>query len=182
MGKCCISLNCCAKGYEFMYIYWALEILVTILQVFLPDYFLVKGNKESEFSNLVCIVIAALLAVFIIICNTIKNCNNNDQIKRTDSIHSDTIKRENTNNCLLIFLLLIISLLHFISISSFFLFYLITEICEMEGNGILKNYQIDWLIALDILIRFSFSYCILKEKAINILDILLFFLLLVLFL
>ena len=151
-----------SKGHGYIITYWTLEIIPTILKIIFPEYFnLFEGNIISEFINLSCIVIADLLAFFLIIYYKIKQSN---KYKDNDSIHSGTIIKKDTKCCELLGLLFVISLLHFISISSYFLFYFITEIIETDGNEILKNYQIDWLIGLDIILRLIFSRCILKEK------------------
>lgn len=145
------------KRHKYIIIYWILEVFIIIIQIIqkiYPEYFkLIKGNKEREFINLVCLVIVDFSAGFGYFCSC--------------SISSNIIKKNNLKRCKLISSLIAISVLYFMSFSSFFLFYLVTETKETEGNDVLKNYQIDWLIGLDIILRHQISLYILKDKLYN---------------
>ena len=55
-------------------------------------------------------------------------------------------------------------MLHLLSLSSHFLFFLFINVEEKEKSIILENYQMDWLIGMDIISRHIFSRLFLKTK------------------
>ena len=167
-NKCSFISFKCYKSYYYILAYWILEIITSIIQNFFSDYFILdKGNAENEFINLACIVIADLLAGVLVLYTKCSMKSVNKTLKRKKSknepnlIYNDEIKQKKQKR---ISLLLLISILHLISISSFFLFYLFMKLKENENIVILKNYQIDWLIGIDIIFRHIFSRLILKTE------------------
>ena len=63
-----------------------------------------------------------------------------------------------------IFNVVLISILHLISVSAYFIFYSIINVEHNDNTKILENYQMDWLIGIDIITRHFFSRIILKNK------------------
>ena len=161
------SFKCDINNF-YILAYWILELFTTIIQHFFSDYFILnEGNCGNEFINLVCIVIADLMAGFLVLYTkcSMKPVNDTSKRKRSKKeiklIHSNIMQRKKQNS---FSLLLLISILHLISLSCYFLFYLFIKIKGIENIKILKNYQIDWLFGIDIIFRHIFSRLILKIK------------------
>ena len=154
----------CDKNYIYFLIYWILEISVAIIKNLSNDIFKeleLESNLQNEFIDLVSLNLADLLAGFLVIytmCSIPKK--NSKKIKKKNSkgeIELIYNKPENENNkCLL---LLFISILDLISRSVYFLFFLIIKV-----EPLLDRFQTDWIVAIDILMRYLFSYKILRTK------------------
>ena len=165
-----ISFRCYNKSYLYILGFWIFEaISILIKNKYSENPANLQKNREASFINLICNVIADLFAGFLVLF-TICSMNtgkNNKTFKRKKSkreaklIHMDTIKVKNRRS---FSLLILISFLQFLSLSAHFLFFLFVKVNENEKSVFLEEYQMDWLIALDIILRHIFSRSILKAK------------------
>ena len=134
------------------------------------EYFIIlEGHRENRFFNLMCNVMADLLAGFLFLFTkcSMNMDKNNIILKRKKSKHeckllySDTIKEKNKRSR---GLLILISFLHLFSLSAHFLFFLFINVKENEKSVLIEEHQMDWLIAIDIISRHIFSRLILKTN------------------
>ena len=153
------------RKFFYFIIYWVLEISVALIKNGCNDKckdLKLESNLLNEYINLICLNVADLLAGFLVIY-TIYSISQ----KKTKKDHSeveieliyndpiDSINKKNKRR-----LLILISIIDLISRSVYFLFFLI-----IQNEPIFDRFQMDWIIAIDILNRYYFSRIILKTKS-----------------
>ena len=155
----------CEKNYFYFLIFWILEISVAIIKNLYYDkfkYLELESNLQNEFIYLGCLDVSDLLAGFLVIYTiySIPKSRNKKLQKKNSKGEIELIynnpKDINNNKWLL---LLLISILDLLSRSVYFLFFLI-----IKNEPILDRFQMDWIVAIDILMRYLFSCKILKTK------------------
>ena len=158
------------KGYLYIFIYWILEVALSFLKSkYSEDYKLSNKKSENEYCTVISNVVADLLAGFLVLITKCtmsspdnffhrERSNNNIGI---DLIHNDIVGQIHEKS---IFYVVLISILHLISVSAYFIFYSIINVEHNDNTKILENYQMDWLIGIDITTRHFFSRIILKNK------------------
>ena len=151
------------KGYLYIIIYWILEVALSFLKSkYSEDYKLSNKKSENEYFTVISNVVADLLVGFLVLITKCtmsspdhffhrERSNNNIEIPL---IHNDIVSQIHEKS---IFYVVLISILHLISVSAYFIFYLIINVKHNDNTKILENYQIDWLIAIDITTRHIFS-------------------------
>jgi hypothetical protein len=164
-----ISIEC-DKNYIYIIAYWIAEIVMILCQsIFADNFQLSEGYIEDEFINLFCIIIADLFAGFCVlftVCSS-KKKKDKKQLRKKKSkheielIHRNLIKEKHSKK---IGTLLCISIMHLISISTYFVFYLLIKFKDTESSEILPKYQIDWVIGIDFFIRHALSRIILRTR------------------
>ena len=167
IGFCQISFDC-NHNYVYIFIYWIFEVIsIVIKNIYSKNFEMFKGNLENKLFNIFCNVIADLLAFSLVIYTKFSmNIEKiNKTLKRKKSklenklLYTNTIEEKNKSS---IKLLLLISVLHLLSLSSHFLFFLFVNVEENKKSVILDYNQLDWLIPIDLISRHFFSSKILK--------------------
>ena len=158
------------KGYLYIFIYWILEVALSFLKnKYSEDYKLTSKKSENEYFTVISNVVADLLAGFLVLITkcTMSSPDNLYHRERSNNnigmhlIHNDIVSQIHEKS---IFYVILISILHLISVSAYFIFYLIFNVKHNDNSKVLENYQIDWLIGIDITTRHFFSRIILKNK------------------
>ena len=151
----------CHRNYFYFLIYWVLEITVALIKNYYYYDFKdlqLESNLQNEYIDLISLNVADLLAGFLVLY-TIFSISKK-KIKRQRSkveiklIYNNPFHKKNK-----VLLLILISFLDLFSRSVYFLFYLI-----IKPEPIFDRFQMDWIVAIDILSRYYFSRIILKTK------------------
>ena len=158
--------------YLYILLYWIIQILIIFLINKFDYYFmLTEGHCENHYINLVCIIIGDLLAGFFVLFtiyslkeeNKEENEAKDKKIKTsnfTDLIYNNIIEVKHNK---IKSLLILISVLYLSACSSYFAFHLIIKDKKNEKIE-LEDYQMDWKIGIDFIVRHLFSRIILKIK------------------
>jgi len=157
------------KNYFYFLVFWISELFISITNNYLYNA-LYKDidHLTNEYIDLICLNLADLLAGFLVIYT--KCSFQKKESKRLLSkaeiklIYNNPTSKKNK-----IILLFLISFLDFISRSCYFWSYLlINNINKNKINiKILEKYKMDYINAIDILMRYFFSQIILKTKLYN---------------
>ena len=158
------------KGYFFIFIFWLLEIALSFLKnKYSEDYKLSNKRSDNEYFIVTSNVIADLLAGFLVLItkctmsyedNSYNRGRTNNNIE-VELIYNDVVKEIHEKS---IFYVILISILHLISVSAYFIFYIIFNVNYNDNSKVLENYQMDYIIGIDIISRFIFSKIILKNE------------------
>ena len=158
------------KAYFFIFIYWILELSLSFLKnKYSETYKLSNIKSDNEYFTVTSNVIADLFAGFLVLITKCIMSSENDSFNRGRSnnnigivlIHNDMVGEIHEKS---IFYVILISILHLISVSTYFIFYIIFNVNDNDNSKILENYQMDWLIGIDIAMRHIFSKIILKNE------------------
>ena len=151
----------CHKNYFYFLIYWVLEISVAIIKNYYYDDFEdieLESNLQNEYIDLVSLNVADLLAGFLVMytISSISKKKIKTQISKVEIklIYNNPFYKKKK-----VFLLVLISILDLFSRSVYLLFYLI-----VKPEAIFDRFQMDWIVGIDILMRYLFSRLILKTK------------------
>ena len=170
---CFISVIC-YKDYFYFLVFWILELLGSIIMNFLAKGYDLenelkkklqndfKNDFKNEYLGLLSLVIADLLAGFLVIytkCSLPKK-QKGKLVKANSKGSIILIYNSPINNTKKLLLLISISFLDFVARSGFFWFNLIFNTEER----VLNKSQTNFIIILDILFRYFFSSLILKTK------------------
>ena len=154
----------CDKNYFYFLIYWILEISVALIKnlfYYKFDDLELKSNLQNEYIDLISLNVADVLAGFLVMY-TIYSIPKKKIRKKKSKAEIRLIYNNPINRKKKIFLLIFISFLDLISRSVYLLFYLI-----IKPEPIFDRFQMDWIVAIDILSRYFFSRIILKTKLYN---------------
>ena len=155
-------------NYYYILLYWILEIIWTLVQKNYSDYFILfKETSMNELSDVICKVLADLLAGFLVLYTRCAMKFTKKKIKKKHSKNEieliyNNVEEEKNNNS--VCLMILISILHFTAVSVYFLFHLFIGTQENDNSTILENHQMDWIIGLDFLLRHIFARKILKTS------------------
>ena len=142
----------CSQRYLYFLVYWILEICRSLIQYILKDSLnLMKGDISNSFVNMACSTISDLLAGFLVLYTKFSNEDISIYVQKSEFENKADAKKRKP-----ILLLFLISILNFASRLNSLLYVLI-----FGRSKALKRFQMDWLIGLDILFRYLFSYCTL---------------------
>ena len=155
----------CYKNYFYYLVYWIIELLVSIFKNFIYKANVlqigIKNDLMDEYTNLVNLNIADLLAGFLVlytICSLPTKVQTKKKLLKED-IEIVNKEKNPYNKNQKICLLIVVSFLDFISRSGYFWFFII-----FNKGRLLNRYYLDILIAIDIFMRYFFSRIILKTK------------------
>ena len=153
-------LSCvCYKSYFFILIYWIIEISVSLIKNIKEDSFELKNiDYENQFIDIISLNIADLLAGFLVLysyCQFKNKTENKIRQSKFPLIYNNPL---NKNKKKIFYLLILVCFLDLYSRSVYFIHSIISK---KKG---FKRYQMDWLVGLDIIIRYIFSLIILKTK------------------
>ena len=156
----------CYKNYFYFLIFWILELLVSIFKNLIYNHKFfgesIKNDITDEYIDLISLNIAALLAGFLVLYT--KYSFKKKEIKKEKKGDINLIYQHNTpfNPNKKLQLLILISFLDFISRSGYFWFSFF-----INKGRMLNRYNLDIIIAIDILMRYFFSRIILKTYLYN---------------
>ena len=155
----------CYKNYFYYLIYWIIELFVSIFKNFIYKANVlqigIKNDLMDEYTNLVNLNIADLLAGFLVLytkCSLPAKVQTKEK-KLKEDIEIVNKEKNPYNKNQKICLLIVVSFLDFISRSGYFWFFII-----FNKGRLLNRYYLDILIAIDIFMRYFFSRIILKTK------------------
>ena len=163
------------KPYFYFIFYWALEVAIKLIKEKLLDNCSGDGSSGdenirkliNEYINIVSYTIGDLIAGFLVLYSYIvsrsviekeekEKINKKGKSKNAiEYIYNDLSKKKNKYT-----LIIIISILEFITRSTDLLFYSIFSTID----SVIRDGQIAWLISIDIISRIIFSYYLLKTK------------------
>ena len=156
----------CYKNYFYFLIFWILELLVSIFKNLIYNHKFfgesIKNDITDEYIDLISLNIADLLAGFLVLYT--KYSFKKKEIKKEKKGDINLIYQHNTpfNPNKKLQLLILISFLDFISRSGYFWFSFF-----INKGRMLNRYNLDIIIAIDILMRYFFSRIILKTYLYN---------------
>ena len=156
----------CYKNYFYFLIFWILELLVSIFKnlIYNHKFFgeFIENDITDEYIDLISLNIADLLAGFLVLYT--KYSFKKKEIKKEKKGDINLIYQHNTpfNSNKKLQLLILISFLDFISRSGYFWFSFF-----INKGRMLNRYNLDIIIAIDILMRYFFSRIILKTYLYN---------------
>ena len=156
----------CYKQYFYFLIFWILELLVSIFKnlIYNHKFFgeFIENDITDEYIDLISLNIADLLAGFLVLYT--KYSFKKKEIKKGKKGDINLIYQHNTpfNPNKKLQLLILISFLDFISRSGYFWFSFF-----INKGRMLNRYNLDIIIAIDILMRYFFSRIILKTYLYN---------------
>ena len=156
----------CYKNYFYFLIFWILELLVSIFKNLIYNHKFfgesIKNDITDEYIDLISLNIADLLAGFLVLYT--KYSFKKKEIKKGKKGDINLIYQHNTpfNPNKKLQLLILISFLDFISRSGYFWFSFF-----INKGRMLNRYNLDIIIAIDILMRYFFSRIILKTYLYN---------------
>ena len=156
----------CYKNYFYFLIFWILELLVSIFKnlIYNHKFFgeFIENDITDEYIDLISLNIADLLAGFLVLYT--KYSFKKKEIKKEKKGDINLIYQHNTpfNPNKKLQLLILISFLDFISRSGYFWFSFF-----INKGRMLNRYNLDIIIAIDILMRYFFSRIILKTYLYN---------------
>ena len=145
-------LSCvCFKSYFFILIYWIIEISVSLIKNIKEDSFQLKNiDYENQFIDIISLNIADLLAGFLVLysyCQFKNKTKNKNKILQSKFplIYNSPL---NKNKKKIFYFLILICFLDLYSRSVYFIHSIISK-----EKGF-KRFQMDWLVGLDIIIRY----------------------------
>ena len=156
----------CYKQYFYFLIFWILELLVSIFKnlIYNHKFFgeFIENDITDEYIDLISLNIADLWAGFLVLYT--KYSFKKKEIKKGKKGDINLIYQHNTpfNPNKKLQLLILISFLDFISRSGYFWFSFF-----INKGRMLNRYNLDIIIAIDILMRYFFSRIILKTYLYN---------------
>ena len=165
-----LSLNC-DKQFLYVIVYWVLEITFILIKRFEPDYFVVfEDSAKNEYILAFFATLSDLLSIILIIYTKITS-KSSRIIKDKEGGGENEIKGKNTliyvgikpilkNNFLKKAILL--SFNSFISRSFNWLSYAIYSLTNYEVKKIATYCGNDFVVTIDIIMRYIFSLFILK--------------------